>query len=147
MINKPSPATVTNSKEFNWSVRVYYEDTDAAGLVYHGNYLKYLERARTEWLRALGHSQDNLKHNHTTIFVVKDMNIRFHQPAKLDELLNVNARIKEFGGASLVFHQTIVNGQSTPVCDAEVTVVCLDAGTLKPRRLPESIRKELSLDH
>lgn len=147
MINKLSPASVAYSKEFNWAVRVYYEDTDSAGLVYHSNYLKYLERARTEWLRELGCTQENLKHNHTTIFVVKDMNIRFHQPAKMDELLNVNAKIKDFGGASLVFHQTIFNEQSVTVCDAEVNVVCLHAGTLKPRRLPESIRKELSLDY
>lgn len=128
------------------TVRVYYEDTDSAGLVYHGNYLKYMERVRTEWLRDLGYSQEDLKHNHCTIFVVKDLNIRYHQPAKMDELLSVNARIREFGGANLVFHQTILNEQSVPVCDAEVNVVCLDAGTLKPRRLPDTIRKELSLD-
>lgn len=147
MINKSSPVSVANSKEFNWTVRVYYEDTDAAGLVYHSNYLKYLERARTEWLRELGYTQENLKQNHTTIFVVKDMNIRFHQPAKMDDLLNVNATIKNFGGASLVFHQTIFNEHSMPVCDAEVNVVCLHAGTMKPRRVPELIRKELSLDN
>ena len=147
MANKPSPEPVTQSKEFNWSVRVYYEDTDAAGLVYHSNYLKYLERARTEWLRCMGYSQENLKHNHTILFVVKDMNIKFHQPAKMDDLLSVNARIKEYRGASLVFRQSIINEQSAPVCDAEVTVACLDAGTLKPRRLPQSIRKELSLDY
>ena len=147
MINKPSPAPVANSAEFNWTVRVYYEDTDAAGLVYHSNYLKYLERARTEWLRVLGYTQENLKHNHTTIFVVRDMNIRFHQPAKMDELLNINARIKNFGGANLVFQQTIFNEQLVPVCDAEVNVVCLHADTMKPRRLPEPIRKELNLDY
>jgi acyl-CoA thioester hydrolase len=147
MSNKPSPAPGLNSQEFNWSVRVYYEDTDAAGLVYHSNYLKYMERARTEWLRAYGYSQETLRHNFTLIFVVKDMTIRFHQPAKLDDLLNINARIKECRGASLLFQQAIVNEQSTPLCDAEVNVVCLDAGTLKPRRLPEPLKKELNLDH
>ena len=146
MSNKSSATAAINSREFNLPVRVYYEDTDSAGLVYHSNYLKYLERVRTEWLRDLGYSQEDLKHNHSTIFVVKNMTIRFHQPARMDDLLNVNARIVEFGGASLVFHQTIYNEQTLPVCDAEVNVVCLDAGTLKPRRLPEPIRKELSLD-
>lgn len=146
MINKPFPAPDTQAKEFNWSVRVYYEDTDAAGLVYHSNYLKYLERARTEWLRAYGYSQENLRNKLTIIFVVKDMTVRFHQPAKMDDLLNVNARIKECRGASLLFQQTIVNEQSAPVCEAEIKVVCLDTGTMKPRRLPESLRKELSLD-
>ena len=147
MINKPSPAPDASPGEFNWTVRVYYEDTDSAGLVYHSNYLKYLERARTEWLRDLGYDQENLKHNHTTIFVVKDINIRFNQPAKMDDLLSVNARIKKFTAASLVFQQIIFNEKSVPVCDAEVNVVCLHAVTLKPRRLPESIRKELSLDY
>jgi acyl-CoA thioester hydrolase len=143
MTDNLQPASSKNPKEFNWKIRVYYEDTDAAGLVYHSNYLKYMERARTEWLRDLGYSQEQLKQELTLIFVLKSMNIRFHQPAKMDELLTVNARIEEIGGARLLFHQAVVNEQSNLVCDADVNVACLDANTLKPRRLPESIQKEL----
>lgn len=147
MVNNPSPVPNSDSKEFNWSVRVYYEDTDAAGLVYHSNYLKFLERARTEWLRAYGYSQESLRHNFNIIFVVKDMTIRFHQAAKMDDLLSVNARLRQCRGASLLFQQTIHNEQSAPVCEAEVNVACLDADTLKPRRLPQPLKEELNLDY
>lgn len=145
MTSKLHQAPGNSLKEFNWPVRVYYEDTDGAGLVYHSNYLKYMERARTEWLRELGYSQEKLKQELSMIFVVTNTNITFHQPAKMDELLRVNARIKEMGGARLVFHQAVMNQNSNLICDAEVNIACLDANTLKPRRLPESIQKELRL--
>ena len=145
MTDNVLPESSKNPNEFNWSVRVYYEDTDVAGLVYHSNYLKYMERARTEWLRDLGYSQEKLKQELGIIFVVKNMNIKFLQPAKMDELLRVDARIKELGGARIVFNQVIVNEQAGVVCDAEVNVACLDSITFKPRRLPESIHKELCL--
>ena len=84
MTDNVLPESSKNPNEFNWSVRVYYEDTDVAGLVYHSNYLKYMERARTEWLRDLGYSQEKLKQELGIIFVVKNMNIKFLQPAKMD---------------------------------------------------------------
>lgn len=147
MAHKPFPAAVADSREFNWDVRVYYEDTDAAGLVYHSNYLKYLERARTEWLRSCGYSQEILRNNFKVIFVVKNMTIHFHQPARLDELLSVNARIIECRGASLLFQQSIIKETANPVCEAEVCVACLDADALKPRRLPAALREEIGRDN
>lgn len=131
-------------KEFSWPVRVFYEDTDAAGLVYHGNYLKFMERARTEWLRQCGHCHGRMHNGEGVLFVVTEMTIRFVQPARLDDLLEVRARIKHCAGASLVFDQTISSETGELVCAAEVKVGCLDARSLRPRRLPDSIRMELS---
>jgi len=130
-------------KEFVWPVRVYYEDTDAAGLVYHGNYLKYMERARTEWLRALGCSQDQLKTEEGVFFVVTQATLRFLKPARFDELLEVRSSLRDAGGASLTFTQAVHGAGGEALCAGEVEVACLDAATRKPRRLPERIRKEL----
>ncbi|MGH8247515.1 MAG: tol-pal system-associated acyl-CoA thioesterase, partial [Gammaproteobacteria bacterium] len=125
-------------------VRVFYEDTDAAGLVYHGNYLKFMERARTEWLRQCGHSHGRLHNGESVLFVVTEMSVRFVRPARLDDLLEVRARIKHCTGARLVFEHTINNASGELLCAAEVKVGCLDARSLRPRRLPDSIRIELS---
>lgn len=127
--------------EFHWPVRVYYEDTDAAGVVYHGNYLKFMERARTEWLRAIGFSQEHLREREGIIFVVADMKIRFHKPAVFDEELNVQSTIKNMNAASLDFIQTIINIRQEIVCCAEVTVACLQADTFRPCRIPDNIKE------
>jgi acyl-CoA thioester hydrolase len=132
--------------EFHWPVRVYYEDTDAAGLVYHSNYLKFMERARTEWLRELGHSQQALRREAGLLFVVRRMDVHFARPARIDQLLDVSARIVHRGGASMKFHQEIRAGAEL-LCSAAVEVVCIDAVTLKPRRLPEFIREEMDHVH
>jgi acyl-CoA thioester hydrolase len=131
-------------KEFTWPVRVYYEDTDAAGLVYHGNYLKYMERARTEWLRAIGCTQEQLKTDEGVFFVVTQASLRFLKPARFDDLLEVRAALLEAGGASLSFAQSVRNAAGETLCEAEIEVACLDADTRKPRRLPEFIRKEFT---
>ncbi|MFQ5660265.1 MAG: tol-pal system-associated acyl-CoA thioesterase [Gammaproteobacteria bacterium] len=131
-------------REFNWNVRVYYEDTDAAGVVYHGNYLKFMERARTEWLRAIGLSQDVLHKEQGIIFAVTKMNIRFQLPAHIDELLAVNTKLVKTGGASLLFLQSITNQQERLLCDADVNAACLNASTLKPQRLPGSLISALA---
>jgi acyl-CoA thioester hydrolase len=130
-------------REFKWPVRVYYEDTDAAGLVYHGNYLKYMERARTEWLRAAGLTQEQLRNGEGVLFVVTQANMRFMKPARFDDLLEVRAVLSRGGGASLSFAQTVSNSEGDTICEAEIEVACLDAETLKPCRLPEVVRKEL----
>ena len=135
------------NREFRWPVRVYYEDTDAAGLVYHSNYLKFMERARTEWLRHLGHSQEELRTQSGIVLVVRRMDIQFMRPARLDQLLDVVARVKHCGGASLLFEQTVCNTGAEPLCNAQVEIACIDAVTLKPRRLPEFIREELDHVH
>ena len=134
-------------KEFSWPVRVFYEDTDAAGLVYHGNYLKFMERTRTEWLRDLGHSHDQLAGVEGIRFVVTRVNIRFLRPARLDDLLEVRARIRECLGARILFDQSIHGQDRKLLCQAEVEVGCLDARTMKPRRIPESIRTEFADVH
>lgn len=136
--------TPTNGSEFNWPVRIYYEDTDAAGVVYHSNYLKYMERARTEWLRATGHSHESLREREGIIFVVTDMNISFIKPACMDEQIEVQVSLIGAGGASLRFLQTIFNESEEMVCRAEVDVACLDSGTMKPKRIPNPIKVKLT---
>lgn len=126
----------------DWSVRVYYEDTDAGGVVYHASYLCYLERARTEWLRALGYSQARLRQEESLVFTVVAMTLDFLKPARLDDLLLVRSRARLAGGASVEFTQEIL-------CDAErllsatVRVACLDAASFRPRRLPQALRGSL----
>lgn len=132
--------------EFNWPVRVYYEDTDSGGVVYHSNYLRFMERARTEWLRAMGYTHSELNRNEGMIFVVKSMNIDFKNPAHFDEMLNVKSRIKKQNGASLVFEQVIHNDTDEIKCRADVNIVCVDNNTYKPKRIPESIRTDFKHD-
>ncbi len=133
--------------EFICSIRVYYEDTDAAGMVYHSNYLLFMERARTEWLRAYGFSQEALRHEQGIIFAIRELNIKFLLPARLDDLLDVSAKLTGTGGASLQFIQTISNRRQQLICTAEVNCVCLDAKSLKPHRLPIQLKAELNNDN
>ena len=127
--------------KFNWSIRVYYEDTDAAGVVYHASYLKFMERARTEWLRSLGYSQESLKKEEQIVFAVANINIRFVKPALLDQELNVITTVTNVGGASIRFEQSIIDNESTQtICQADVDVVCIDSDALKPKRIPETVK-------
>ncbi len=135
------------SNEFICTIRVYYEDTDAAGMVYHSNYLRFMERARTEWLRAYGFSQEALRHEQGIIFAIRELNIKFLLPARLDDLLDVSAKLTGTGGASLQFIQTISNRRQQLICTAEVNCVCLDAKSLKPHRLPTQLKAELNNDN
>lgn len=123
-------------------MRVYYEDTDSGGVVYHSNYLKYMERARTEWLRALGYSQNQLQSKEGVVFAVTRMNIQFFKPARIDDLLEVRTRIIRSGGASLTFDQSIFAATGELICRADVEVACLDARTFRPARLPAALRLE-----
>ena len=129
--------------EFVWPIRVYYEDTDAAGVVYHSNYLKYMERARTEWLRTIGFSQEVLREETGNIIVVSELDIKFIRPAKLDDLLEVHSRLIKVTGASFLFEQSIQKMQEK-ICSARVKGVCLNALTFKPQRLPAALKSELS---
>ena len=132
--------------EFSWPVRVYYEDTDAGGVVYYANYLKYLERARTEFLRRLGIEQDELERDVNIIFAVRSMTIDYLKPAFFNELLNVDATIAELRKASISFQQTVSNQQNDILCRAQVKVACINSKTLKPVSIPEFITKELGND-
>jgi acyl-CoA thioester hydrolase len=127
----------------DWTVRVYYEDTDAGGVVYHAGYLHYLERARTEWLRALGYSQALLKAEESLVFTVVSMQLDFLKPARLDDLLCVRSSAALSGGASVEFEQEILRGDTERILAAKVRVACLDAVSFRPRRLPAALRESL----
>ena len=132
--------------EFSWPVRVYYEDTDAGGVVYYANYLKYLERARTEYLRSLSIEQDELERKENIIFAVHSMTVEYLKPAFFNELLDVSAIIAELRKASVCFQQTVSNQQHDILCRAQVKVACINSKTLKPVSIPEFITKELGHD-
>lgn len=132
-------------KEFNWLVRVYYEDTDAGGIVYHTSYLKYMERARTEYLRALGYSQRQLRMEQGIIFVVNRIDINFKRPALVDDELTVTSAINKIAGASLDFHQAIYRNNKE-LCKADVAVACLSADRYTPKRMPASLLAEFAHD-
>ena len=120
---------------FHWQVRIYYEDTDAGGIVFYANYLKFFERARTEWLRATGVNQQALAEEDGAIFVVKHASIDYQAPAKLDDVLDLTLSIEKLGGASVQFVQQAWRGD-TLLASAQVKVGCVDAITLRPRPLP-----------
>ena len=124
-------------------VRVYYEDTDAGGIVYYANYLKFMERARTEWLRSLGFEQDTLMEQ-SVAFVVKRVEMHNYAPARFNELLSIDSQVVELKGASMTFKQTIKNKQETILVTAEVLVVCVNLDSMKPRRLPRTLLGEIS---
>ncbi|MGD8430481.1 MAG: tol-pal system-associated acyl-CoA thioesterase [Ectothiorhodospiraceae bacterium] len=130
---------------FRWTVRVYYEDTDSGGLVYHTSYLRYMERARTEWLRALGFDQGRLKTELGVLFAVRSLDIRYLQPAVLDDHLAVDSRAARHRRAGLRFDQHISRLQNNgpELCRASVEVVCIDAHTRRPRPIPEAIMTEM----
>ena len=131
--------------EFSWPVRVYYEDTDAGGVVYYANYLRYLERARTEMLRALSFEQDKLAQDHNIVFIVRKVTIDYLKPAIFNEELTVNARITGLRKASMLFEQTIFNKQNDMLCQAEIKIACINNKTMKPVSIPAFIISEL--DH
>ena len=130
-------------KEFRWPVRVYWEDTDAGGVVYHASYVRYLERGRTEWLRSLGWSQATLAEEEKVLFSVVNLQIHFQRPARLDDLLELVTQPRLAGGASLQFDQQLLR-EGEPVASGTVLVACVDADTFKPRRLPAVLRTRIS---
>lgn len=126
---------------FNWPVRIYYEDTDVSGVVYHANYLRYFERARTEWLRAKGLSQEILRVDHGIAFTVANMEIDFLAPARLDDQLNVTVEQTSRKRASLIFSQTLRRADVPEKVLARATarVGCVDVLNFRPRALPEGL--------
>lgn len=132
--------------EFSFNMRVYYEDTDAAGVVFYANYLKYMERARTEWLRSAGYDHEQLVNDYDLLFAVKDLSINYIKPGKLDDLLTINSELLKKRGASLVFKQTILNEEHETLVKAEIRVACINASTFKAAPMPEKLLKELAND-
>ena len=135
-------AAAPDKKSFAWPLRVYWEDTDAGGIVFYANYLKYFERARTEWLRSLGIEQSTLRERSGAIFVVAEANLRYLRPARLDDQLLVTAEPTEIGRAGLTIQQAAwlkAESGTTLLCEASVRVAWVAASTYKPTRLPPSI--------
>ncbi|MCF6224770.1 MAG: tol-pal system-associated acyl-CoA thioesterase [Xanthomonadales bacterium] len=130
--------------DFSWKIRVYYEDTDAGGVVYHSQYLNFFERARTEWLRARNFDQSRLAEDEDIVFVVRNMDVEFIKPAQLDNEVLVSVNLKHVGAASLQLSQTMIRVSDQQLLTrAEVRVACLTAREFKPTRIPNNLRKEI----
>ncbi|GAB3378552.1 tol-pal system-associated acyl-CoA thioesterase [Lysobacter fragariae] len=127
---------------FSHPVRIYWEDTDAGGVVYHAQYVAFLERARTEWMRAQGYGQSVLQREHETLFAVRAMQLDFLKPARLDDALQVTVRLRECRRASVIFAQEIMRGDER-LLSATVRVAALDLG-FRPRAIPQSLYDELN---
>jgi acyl-CoA thioester hydrolase len=134
---------------FEFKIRIYWEDTDAGGIVFYANYLKFFERARTEWLRHLGVEQQKLREQVGGMFVVTGTQLRYQRPARLDDLLLVTARVTESGKASLTIEQSALlqtpEGQAPILlCEGSIRIGWVDATTLRPQRIPAQVLDALS---
>ncbi|PPE71613.1 tol-pal system-associated acyl-CoA thioesterase [Caldimonas thermodepolymerans] len=129
------------ARPFVFPVRVYWEDTDAGGVVFYANYLKFFERARTEWLRALGHSQERMRREAGVMFVVVHTEVKYLAPARLDDLLHVTVQVREAGKAALVIAQEAWR-DGTLLAQGDIKIGCVDASTFRPRRIPAGILQE-----
>jgi acyl-CoA thioester hydrolase len=139
----PQPVTPPTETGFFWPVRVYYEDTDAGGVVYYANYLKFYERARTERLRALGFEQDQIRDEYGLVFAVRSVHVEYLKPARFNDALRVTADMSDIRRASVVFHQTIIHADGDRLSEARVRVVCLDAGSFRPAPIPDHLLEQL----
>ncbi|MGR9115651.1 MAG: tol-pal system-associated acyl-CoA thioesterase [Gammaproteobacteria bacterium] len=133
-------------QQFNWPVRVYYEDTDAGGVVFYANYLKFFERARTEMLRHMGFEQDRLINDEGIIFVVRSIQVDYLMPARFNEQINVSALVTLAKKASLIFSQTITRGEDV-LCQGNVRIACLDSQSMRPKAIPEFLLEQLQNEH
>ncbi|HEY6821980.1 MAG TPA: tol-pal system-associated acyl-CoA thioesterase [Burkholderiales bacterium] len=131
------------SKAFSIPVRVYYQDTDAGGVVFHAQYLAFMERARTELLNAARIDLAQLADEKRVLFLVYDLNVRYHQPAKLNELLTVSAEVAKMGRASLVFRQRVERGAQLLV-EADITVALVNRDSMRPARMPRELEQALT---
>jgi acyl-CoA thioester hydrolase len=134
---------------FEWPVRVYWEDTDAGGIVFYANYLKFFERARTEWLRSLGIEQHDLREQTGGMFVVSETQVKYLRPAKLDDVLRVTANLTQSGRASMVIHQQVwhrnpITSNETLLCEGHIRIGWVNANRLQPERIPSVILERLS---
>jgi acyl-CoA thioester hydrolase len=134
---------VTAAFSFSHPVRIYWEDTDAGGVVFYANYLKYFERARTEWLRALGFGQQQMRAEQRLLFVVTDTQVRFLKPARLDDELTVTVQLASAARATLSLAQAALRGPAL-LADSRITLACVEAESFRPKRLPKSILDALA---
>jgi len=135
-------------KNFIWPIRVYWEDTDAGGIVFYANYLKFFERARTEWFRSLGYSQQELKEKTGCMFIVSSTQLKYAHPAVLDDELQVSAQVIESGGATLVIEQRAtklnpLTQERIELCAGTIKIAWVQVSTLKPSRIPKDIIEKL----
>lgn len=126
---------------FAWPVRVYYQDTDAGGVVYHASYVNFMERARTEWLRTQGYSNAGLMQEFGVMFVVRSMRLDYLRPALLDDMLSVTAQVVEIGSSRLTLEQTVCRDEML-LTEGEVHLVCVSKESFKPVRVPEVLRSQ-----
>jgi len=126
---------------FTWPVRVYFQDTDAGGVVYHASYVNFMERARTEWLRTHGYSNAGLMKEFGVVFVVRSMKLDYLRPALLDDMLDVTAQVKDIGRSRITLLQT-VRREDVLLTEAEVHLVSVSLDTFKPVRVPEALRSQ-----
>ncbi|MBE9563837.1 MAG: tol-pal system-associated acyl-CoA thioesterase [Proteobacteria bacterium] len=150
----------TQQKEFSWPVRVYYEDTDSGGVVYYANYLKFMERARTELLRSIGYEQDQLQQELGILFAVHNANIQYIKPARFNDELKVLTSITSLGRASIQFKQSIMlvsssylessldtdAGNAVLLSSAEIKIACLNAEKFTPQSIPASIIEKINME-
>ena len=136
---------------FRYPVRIYWEDTDAGGIVFYANYLKFFERSRTEWLRAAGVGQQQLRERTGGMFVVSDAQLRYHRPARLDDELIVTAQLQETGRASLTIGQQallkpeqMTDSRPVLLCEGTIRIGWVDAATMRPARMPGFLLEQLS---
>ncbi len=141
---------------FKWPVRIYYEDTDSGGVVYYANYLKYMERARTEWLRSFGIDQPQLQERYGIVFAVRSVALEYLRPARFNDFLQVAVVLKKRGKASMEFEQNIsrvikstnssldMNNNGELLCQGKIKIACVDAVTFKPRSIPQSVLGEIA---
>lgn len=134
--------TSQNENGFLWPIRVYYEDTDAGGVVYHTNYIKFMERARTEWLRDLGVEQDELRDEHGVIFAVRSVQVDYFSPAKFNDELTISSRVIQFGKASISIEQEVIRKENV-LCKGIVKVATLDGTSFKPKAMPKHLYEKL----
>ncbi len=127
---------------FSWPIRVYYEDTDSGGVVYHSNYLNFMERARTEWLRTLGFEQTTVKDELGVIIVIHSLSIHFKSPAYFNDMLAVNCELTNLGRSSIEMAQTVTR-EGALLIEAQIKAAFVDAATFKPVGIPTIIKKKM----
>jgi acyl-CoA thioester hydrolase len=132
---------MSKHKVFSWPVRVYFQDTDAGGVVYHASYVNFMERARTEWLRTFGYSNAGLMQQLGVVFVVRSMKLEFLKPALLDDMLTVTAQVKDIGRSRITLVQTVKRDDEL-LTEGEVHLVCVNVETFKPVSVPDVLKKQ-----
>ncbi|MDD2724510.1 MAG: tol-pal system-associated acyl-CoA thioesterase [Methylovulum sp.] len=131
---------------FLWPIRVYYEDTDAGGVVFYANYLKFFERARTEMLRSMGHEQDQLRASEGILFVVRSVQVDYLSPARFNDMLQISAEVTLVKNASLTFAQAVARGDEV-LATGLIRIASLDADTFRPKVIPKYLLEQLKNEH